>query len=69
MKVSVDGNMPSGDKRGKACATTYAGMYAFGDASVKEAAKDGGITRVEAVEAEINSRIVIGTYCTIVHGR
>lgn len=68
VRVSVDGNMPAGSKRGEACATSYFGVFATGDASVEKAAANGGITRVQSVEALINARIVMGTYCTVVRG-
>jgi hypothetical protein len=60
--------MPAGSKEGKACVTSYLGVFAMGDASVEAAAANGGITRVQSVEALINARIVMGTYCTVVRG-
>jgi DNA-binding transcriptional regulator of glucitol operon len=68
VRVPVDGRIATGPKEGKACVTTYAGVYAFGDASVERAAKNGGITKVQSVEALVNARIVIGSYCTVVRG-
>jgi hypothetical protein len=69
VRVSVDGNKkPANAKEGRACATSYVGVFAFGDASVEAAAANGGISRVQAVEALVNARIVMGTYCTIVYG-
>ena len=40
----------------------------MGDASVAKAAANGGIKKIQSVEALVNARIVIGTYCTIVRG-
>jgi hypothetical protein len=68
VRVTLDGKIATGSKEGKACATSYGGFYAFGDASVKAAAADGGITRVQSVEAVVNSRIWMATYCTVVRG-
>ena len=68
VRVSVDGKMPAGSKEGKSCVTSYLGVFAMGDASVETAAANGGITRVQSVEALINARIVMGTYCTVVRG-
>ena len=68
VRVTLDGKIAAGKKEGKACATSCAGFYAFGDASVEAAAANGGITRVQSVEALVNSRIVMATYCTIVRG-
>ena len=67
-RVTLDGKIAKGEKEGKACATSYAGFYAVGDASVDVAAANGGITRVQSVEALVNSRIVMATYCTVVRG-
>ena len=68
VRVTLDGKIATGSKEGKACATSYAGIYAFGDASVEAAAANGGIKRVQSVEAVVNSRIWMGTYCTVVRG-
>lgn len=57
-----------GDREGKACATSYLGIVAVGDASIKAAAAAGGITRIDSVDAETSNMIVIGTYCTVVRG-
>ena len=68
VRVTLDGKIASGSKEGKACATSYMGMFATGDASVEAAAANGGITNVQSVEALVNARILIGTFCTIVRG-
>ena len=68
VRVTRDGKIASGAKEGRACATSYMGVFAMGDASVEAAAANGGITRVQSVEAIVNSRIVFGTYCTVVRG-
>lgn len=49
--VSVTSN-PLGSKKGEATATSVLGWFAFGDASVQKAAKDGGITRVQEAKEE-----------------
>ena len=64
VRVSLDGKIASGSKEGKACATSWMGVFAMGDASVETAALNGGITRVKSVEALINARIIMGTFCT-----
>ena len=68
VRVTLDGKIASGSKKGQACATSYMGAFAIGDASVEAAAANGGIKRVRSVEAVVNSRIVFGTYCTVVRG-
>ena len=68
VRVTLDGKIASGSKEGQACATSWMGVFAFGDASVEKAAANGGITRVQSVEAVINSRIIMGKFCTVVRG-
>ena len=62
------GTTSVGSKEGKACATSYFGFYAHGDASIKAAAAAGGITKIDTVDAEVTSLVVIGTWCTVVRG-
>lgn len=57
-----------GAKEGKACATSYFGVVSIGDASIKAAAKDGGIKTVTRVDHHTKWTVVIGEYCTIVGG-
>ena len=68
VRAPIDGRIASGPKEGKACATSYFGVFAMGDASVEKAAQNGGITNIKSVEALVNARIVIGTFCTVVRG-
>lgn len=56
-------------KTGEACATSYVGWIALGDASIAAAAKAGGITKISSVDSDNFS--VVGVYaknCTIVSG-
>jgi hypothetical protein len=55
-------------KTGKACATSYFGLVALGDASIEAAKANGGITTVSYVDHSANWMVVFGTYCTIVKG-
>jgi hypothetical protein len=64
----IDAGAKVGDREGKACATSYLGVFAMGDASIKAAAAAGGITKIESVDAEVTNMIVIGTFCTVVRG-
>ncbi len=57
-----------GRKEGKACAESFLGLVATGDASIKAAAKAGGITNVTRVDHYTRHRLVMGEYCTIVGG-
>ncbi len=57
-----------GDKEGRACAKSYFAVFATGDASIKTAAANGGITNVMSVDHESRWIVVFGEYCTIVRG-
>jgi len=64
----IDAGTKVGDRMGKSCATSYLGVFAMGDASIKAAAAAGGIKTIDSVDAEISSWIVIGQFCTVVRG-
>jgi hypothetical protein len=58
-----------GSKVGKSSTTSILGLFAWGDASIAAAARDGGITRVRHADYEFLN--VIGIYMsftTVVRG-
>lgn len=57
-------------KTGKACAHGVLGLVAWGDASQKAAAENGGITQVYAADETRKGilTIVYREYCTVVSG-
>jgi hypothetical protein len=58
-----------GTKEGKACAQSILGLVAQGDASIKAAAKAGGITNISSVDHYTKNTLgILGEYCTIVRG-
>lgn len=59
-----------GGKSGKSCISSYVGMIALGDASVKAAAKDGGISKVYTVDSSTTAILggVFTRQCTMVSG-
>lgn len=62
-------HLPKGPLRGEACATSWMGAYATGDASISEAAKAGGITIISHVDQKSSSLLFIkNTWCTVVYG-
>lgn len=69
MPVTATSN-PVGSKVGTAKATAYLGVLFFNqDASIKRAAKNGGITKISTVDIEYGSILhIIDTYETIVTG-
>lgn len=64
----LDAEGSLGTKEGKACAESIMGLVATGDASIKAAAKAGGITKITNVDQYARHRVIIGEYCTIVRG-
>lgn len=59
-----------GSARGEACATSYLGAIAVGDASIDAAKKNGDIAQVTAVDHEASNIFVFyARYCTIVYGK
>jgi hypothetical protein len=65
----LNSHLPKGPLRGEACATSYLGAYATGDASIEAAAKAGGMTIVSHVDqASSNILFFVTKYCTIAHG-
>ena len=56
-------------KVGSACADSYMGLVALGDASIAAAKQAGNITKVASVDHSATSYFVFyGEYCTIVKG-
>lgn len=65
----LDAGERVGTKEGSACGQSILGLIATGDASLKEAARDGGITKIDSVDHK--SRNILGImaeFCTIVRG-
>lgn len=75
--VYIEGKAPyhavegaTGNKTGKACATSVLGLVATGDASIATAMKDGGLSTVTAVD--YSSKHILGIwaeFCTMVTGK
>ena len=56
-------------KEGKACAESILGLLARGDASVRAAKENGGITEVTSVDHSARNFLnIVGEWCTIVKG-
>ena len=68
VKGPIDAEGSLGSKEGRACAKSYLGVYAVGDASIAAAARAGGITNVTTVDHHSKHMVVIGEFCTIVRG-
>ena len=68
MPVGATSN-PIGDKVGQATATGYFGLFFDADASIRTAAKNGGITKISTVDIKTTNALnIIITYTTIVTG-
>ena len=62
-------HLPKGPLKGEACATSWLGLFATGDASIANAAKNGGMTIVSHVDHNSsNIWFIKNTYCTVTHG-
>ena len=65
----AQGDDRAGQKEGKACMETLLGLLARGDASVRAAKANGGITEVSVVDHSARNFLnIVGEYCTIVRG-
>ncbi len=63
------GGTSMGSKEGKACAESFLGLIARGDASIEAAAKAGGITKITMVNHHTENIFgLMGKYCTVVRG-
>lgn len=56
-------------KVGEACETRVLIFGPFGSASVVDAAKNAGLSKVEIVEQSYKDYLLIGKRCTKVHGK
>jgi TRL-like protein family len=65
----AQGDDKAGQKEGKACMDTILGLVARGDASVRAAKIDGGITEVSVVDHSARNFLnIVGEYCTVIRG-
>jgi len=65
----AQGDDKAGQKEGKACMDTILGLVARGDASVRAAKINGGITEVSVVDHSARNFLnIVGEYCTVVRG-
>ena len=56
-------------KEGTACAQSILGLFAHGDASVRQAKVNGQITEVTSVDHSARNLLnIVGEWCTIVRG-
>ena len=55
-------------RKGKACARVVLALFAWGDASLETAKRDGAITEVTTIDHESKNFIGFGSFCTIVYG-
>lgn len=65
----AQGDDKRAQKEGKACMETLLGLLARGDASVRAAKGNGGITEVTVIDHYARNFLnIVGEYCTIVSG-
>jgi len=69
MAIGEPGSPTSG-KVGKACAESILGLMARGDASVRAAKENGGITEVTGIDHSARNFFgIVGEWCTLVRGK
>jgi hypothetical protein len=66
---TVDFGRISQMKSGESCATTILGIFTDGSAMISDAAKSGGLRRVELVEYKITANPLFSKQCAIVYGQ
>lgn len=60
---------PIGSRTGKASASSLLGLFAWGDASVEAAVRDGGIVEPQHIDYEFfNFLLLYQKFTTVVHG-
>lgn len=68
--ASDDAAAPATEKQGKACAESILGLIARGDASVRAAKVNGGISKVTTVDHSARNFFgIVGEWCTLVRGQ
>lgn len=69
--IHVEGSLPAGKnwKVGESCITSILGLMTTGTATIGEAAKAGGVTRINRVDYKFSNMLgVYAKYCTVVVG-
>ena len=70
VKGPITATSSAGTKQGQACARSYFGMVAVGDASIEAAKRAGGITEVSSVDHHTKNLLgIVGDFCTVVKGK
>ena len=65
----IDAGTRVGAKEGKACAQSILALVAQGDASIRAAARAGGITKIDSVDHYSRNMMgIMAEFCTIVRG-
>lgn len=67
--IGVTGSSDKPTKVGRSSARSFFGLYATGNASIEEAARNGGITKIHHVDHETQIILgVIADFTTVVYG-
>lgn len=67
--IAVTGSADKPTKVGRSTARSFFGLYATGNASIEEAAKNGGITKIHHVDHETQVILgVVADFTTVVYG-
>ena len=55
-------------KTGESCARVFLALFAWGDASIETAKRNGGISEVTTIDHKSFNFIGFGSFCTIITG-
>lgn len=64
--LSTEGNWKVGAKKGEASSASVLGLYAWGDCSIMEAARNGGLSQIGHVDYEYVNVIGIWQKVTVI---
>ena len=65
---TVDFGRLSQMKTGESCATTFLGLFTDGSALISDAARAGGLRKVDLVEYKVSANPLFSKQCAIVYG-
>ena len=66
---AVDFSRLSQMKSGQSCATTILGLFTDGSAMISDAARSGGLRKVDLVEYKISANPLFSRQCATVYGQ
>lgn len=56
-------------KQGESCATTFLGLFTGGSSMISDAARAGGLRKVDLVEYKVSANPLFSKQCAVVYGQ